>query len=148
MTQHDAASQCRVCDKAIRAQKPVHIFSPLVGNGKEADISTKSIAEMMSELADVTVRLSVAMVPIVGKRMTLTLLPFLPQISPDDERSKYICSVCLKALEKAFQLRQQIRAAERAEPTHLQYVMIFLLVLPFFSCSFKLEHTLLADRFR
>uniref|UniRef100_A0A182JUI9 Zinc finger protein Xfin n=1 Tax=Anopheles christyi TaxID=43041 RepID=A0A182JUI9_9DIPT len=99
MTQNEVLSQCRVCDKSIRAQKPLHIFSLLDRSGKESDTNAKTIAETMGEFADVT-------------------------ISPDDDRSKYICTICLKALMKAFQLREQIRDAEKDTPTMLQSIEI------------------------
>uniref|UniRef100_A0A182P9J3 Uncharacterized protein n=1 Tax=Anopheles epiroticus TaxID=199890 RepID=A0A182P9J3_9DIPT len=96
MNQNDEASQCRICSGSIHSQKVIHIFS-LFG-GQEANAG-KTIAEVLGEFADVT-------------------------IHAEDDRPKHICSVCLKALEKAIHLRHQIQIAEKHKTTMLHSIEI------------------------
>ncbi|XP_049301354.1 zinc finger protein Xfin-like [Anopheles funestus] len=91
------AVQCRVCNKSIQSHKALCIFSsPDETKGKN---SARTIAELMGEFADVT-------------------------INPEDGRSKHICLICKIAIEKAANLREQIRAAEKVIPTILQSLEI------------------------
>uniref|UniRef100_A0A182NEQ2 Uncharacterized protein n=1 Tax=Anopheles dirus TaxID=7168 RepID=A0A182NEQ2_9DIPT len=91
------ALQCRVCYKTLRTARALHIFSlPDETNVNEA---SRTIAELLAEFADVTIRYS-------------------------DDRSKYICPVCFKALDNGIQLRQQIRASEKVVSTMLQSIEV------------------------
>ncbi|XP_035909062.1 zinc finger protein 84-like [Anopheles stephensi] len=104
--------QCRVCSKTVCSQKALCIFSLLDGSNEKDAV--KTIADMIGEFADVT-------------------------INPDDDRSKFICSICLEAVEKAAELRHQIRTSERVVPTILQSLQIDSITEQDYRCEYLEE---------
>ncbi|XP_052894387.1 zinc finger protein 271-like [Anopheles moucheti] len=77
----------------MQSRNALCIFS--LPDESEEKASARTIAELMGELADVTIRLQ-------------------------DGRSNHICIICKRAVDKATNLRQLIRTAEKVVPTVLQ----------------------------
>ncbi|XP_050077155.1 zinc finger protein Xfin-like [Anopheles maculipalpis] len=108
----DNVFRCRICSKTVHSQKALCIFSLLDGT-KEKD-ATKTIAEMIGEFADVT-------------------------INAEDDRSKFICTFCMKAVEGAAELRQQIRTSEGMLSTILESLQIESLTEQDYRCEYLEE---------